>query len=657
MRRSVGILSGLLLLTVAAVGSSAPAKKPAAASKRYVRATPVGVGSPSARIAPSDAVSVQALLVGAKEVGAGDNAPAAPAAGPDSYLLFHAEFDTPASCQAAAEALPAKGAYAFNRFDRWADFFVKPDEEAKKAVLTSPGLFWVEIGRRLDVPPPPREVKGTSRSNPEAIVRGGISGLTGKGVLVAVIDSGIDFRHPDFITKDASGKPVSRIQYLWDTLGSHEPGKPGGKAPVSFPNGSSLGTLYTGEQLTAELQSGGTAIPAQDTNGHGTSCAGIAAGNGSALPDKRYLGVAPAADLIGVRIGPGPGLPNADMIGAVLTWLDEVAGSRPLVVSCSFGGQYAGRDGNRILERQINARFSPDRKGRALCIAAGNEGADPLHAEVSFGSAPGVLTWKAPASARTTLLDLYFDGPSTAIRVDVPLGSKLDPKTGKGYIYRVTKQLVWTISVPAGAGELRLTSTDGTPRKVDAYIKALGSADRAEFTGSCLSFGKQIGTPGTIPNAITVGSYDWNNVFEAARGQLVLGDVVRTSSDGKPAPITIGNLSSYSNPGYSRMEGVIKPEIVAPGQFHTAPCPNLPGKLLDASGRYQAFNGTSAATPYVSGVLALVLQKKPQITLGEIRDLLRTSASRDSYTGSVPNPRWGHGKLNLAAVQKLIGEL
>lgn len=657
MRRSVGVVTGLLLLTGAAVGWSAPAPKTRPASKRYVRATTLGMESRETRIAPADAASIQVLLVGAKQAGVADNAPAVPAAGPDSYLLFQAEFETPQACQAAVEALPPRGAYAFNRFDRWADFFVKPEEAARTAVLSSPGLVWVDIGRRVEVPPPPREVKGASRANPEAIVRGGLSGLTGKGVLVAVIDSGIDFRHPDFITRDAAGKPVSRIKYLWDTLGAYEAGKPGGKAPVSYPNGASLGTLYTGEQLTAELQSGGNAIPLLDTNGHGTSCAGIAAGNGSALPDKRYVGVAPDAEIIGVRIGPGPGLPNADMVGAVCSWLDELAGSRPLVISCSFGGQYAGRDGNRILERQLNARFSPDRKGRALCIAAGNEGADPIHASVSFGTTPGVVTWKAPSSAATTLLELYFDGPSTAVRVDVPAGSSLDPKTGKGYVYRVSKQLVWSIAVPPGAGELRLVSTDGTPRQADAYIKALGTADRAEFTGSCLAFGKQIGTPGTIPNAITVGSYDWNNLFEAARGQLVLGDVIRTSSDGKPAPITIGNLSTYSNPGYSRAAGVIKPEIVAPGQFHTAPSPSLPGKLLDASGKYQAFNGTSAATPYVSGILALVLEKKPQITLGEIRDLLKSSASRDSYTGSVPNPRWGHGKLNLPAVQKLIGEL
>lgn len=658
MHRNTPLLAGMLLLSAAAVGWSAPAKNApisAKPGKRY--SAPVALTAASAgRISPEDAVSVNVLLIGSKQAD-GSNPPAVQQEGPAAYVAMHAEFKDAAACQAACDALPAKGATPYSRFDRWADFWVKTDDASRSAVLASPGLVWVDIGRRLNVPPPPAPQVAAVRSSSEDIVRGGISGLTGKGVIVAVIDSGIDFRHPDFLTKDASGKTVTRVKYLWDTLTPWEPGKPGRKAPISYPNGTSVGTVYTQEDLNADLQAGSGRIPFQDTNGHGTSCAGIAAGNGAA--DRRYTGVAPDADIIGVRIGPGPSLPNADLVTAACDWLESVAGTQPMVINCSFGGQYAGRDGNRVQERQLNARFSPDRKGRALCIAAGNEGASRLHGETTFSSTPGVLTWNVPTTATGGSLELYFDSAETNITVTVPAGAKLDPKTGRGHVNQLTRKLVWSIDLPAGPGELRLTSTTGTNRSVDAYIKSWGGKESAAFTGPCATFGKQVGTPGTVANAITVGSYDWNALFEASRGTLLLADQIKTSSEGKPVPITIGQLSTYSNPGYSRAEGVIKPEIVAPGQFHIAATPlqEIPGKLLHANGKYQAFNGTSAATPYTAGIVALMLQKKPDLSLGEIRNLLTGSASRDAITGNVPNQKWGYGKLNLEAVQKLISQI
>jgi subtilisin family serine protease len=69
------------------------------------------------------------------------------------------------------------------------------------------------------------------------------------------------------------------------------------------------------------------------------------------------------------------------------------------------------------------------------------------------------------------------------------------------------------------------------------------------------------------------------------------------------------------------------------------------------------FNGTSAATPYVAGVIALVFQKQPKMTLAQVRELLKNNASQDSFTSAVPNPAWGYGKLDLNAVRKLLGKI
>jgi minor extracellular serine protease Vpr len=646
----------VLGLVFAATGAAWAAAPKAPAVKKLGPPVRLTVGA-AAPVSPADTAAIQSIWAIAKGGDASASDVVAPQPGGETFIVLHAEFDGAEACR----KLEAPGVHVFSRFDRWADIFIPAgDPAALKAVTAAPGIVWVEVGRRVTVPPPAPGRTAASRSQAETIVRGGLSGLTGKGVVVAIVDSGIDFRHPDFITKDAGGNPVSRIRCFWDTMASPSAGKPGRPGPVAFPNGTPVGTLYTQEDLTTDLRAAQPAIEPLDTNGHGTACAGIAAGGGAALPDRRYTGVAPDAELIGVRIGPGPGLPNAYLMGAICDWIDSIAGKSPAVVSCSFGGQYAGRDGERVAERHLSARFAPEVPGRALCVAAGNEGASGIHAEISFAgeTAPGVLTWNVPADATGGTLEVYMDSADASISLRTTPESNLDLRKGQGHVYPITKQVVWSIDLKPGAGELRLFSPTGAARKADAYVYGYGSRGRAEFTGSCVTFGKQVGTPGTAANAITVGSYDWNNEFETSRGAIVLADVIRTSSDGKPAPITIGGLSSYTCPGYTRT-GTIKPDITAPGQYHIAAAPTqpIPSLLLHASGKYRPFNGTSAATPYVAGVIALMMQKKPAITAGEIRRLLQAGGTSDRFTGSIPNPRWGYGKLDLAAVQKLLGSV
>src|SRR5262249_30281890 len=101
-----------------------------------------------------------------------------------------------------------------------------------------------------------------------------------------VIDSGIDFRHPDFIGKDATGQPVSRLLYFWDTMDGSG-ARSGPRPPAVDPDGAPFGRIYTRDELTAELRRPNGLLPTPAANGHGTACAGIAAGNGLAA-DGRY---------------------------------------------------------------------------------------------------------------------------------------------------------------------------------------------------------------------------------------------------------------------------------------------------------------------------------------------------------------------------------
>ncbi len=375
----------------------------------------------------------------------------------------------------------------------------------------------------------------------------------------------------------------------------------------------------------------------------------------------RYAGVAPEADLIAVRIGTGEELENAFLLGAVCEWLNEVAGKRPLVISCSFGGADGGHDGYLIEERQLDARFPLGAKGRAICIAAGNEGRDHFHADLTIGGndQPAHLRWTA---RHATKLQLYFqtDKLKDLISNDEHVKG-IDVSSLHATLHPLTHQAILSMVVLPGDGELLLSTDGGRTLLADAYFMPGEGAEFAEKQDGAAAAGysarNQIGTPGTANNAITVGSYDWNDRFDRFGKLSTLRPVNHLNPDMK-----IGGLSDYSNPGYLRIGKTVKPEIVSPGQWFTAAAAiNVPASR-DTTGLYRQFNGTSAATPYTAGVVALLMQKNPDLTLGEIKTALQKSATPPSkrvdpeHATPLPNPSWGYGKLDGTAVERLLGE-
>ncbi len=581
------------------------------------------------------------------------------------YVVLNIEFKTPAARRAVfsdQKKSAIKYAYVLTAIDRFADVFVETIE-AWDAIAKNPNIVRVEENRRVTAPPPPDVVRGDiSQAIPDNIVRGGLQGLTGKNVIIAVLDTGIDFRHPDFITYDQQGRPTSRISYLWDTSLSHKSGR-GNVAPVKFPNGTSIGTLFMKDQLTAELRSDRATIPATDVDGHGTACASVAVGNGNAdkmakakVHGKSVEGVAPDAEIIGVRLG-YRGLENVYLLNAIAEWLDKVAGKTPLVVSGSFGGHFSGHDGQRVEERQLNARFPLDKAGRAIVFAAGNEGADAIHAEAKFSGERKHIVWNAN---RETMIQIYFDSADDKVRITpsqaTPLGDKLTWEFNP-----LTKQYQANLVVAPGPGGIWLSNAEGRSGAAHLYFwnRNLGS-----FAPQSVSYSHLVGSPGNMENAITVGSYDWNDNFHSGGSPIFL-NAVCLGNDNKPLGITIGSLSCYSSPGPNR-NGTVKPDIVAPGEWYSSSYAKIPGVggaegwKVDSTGNYAAMNGTSAATPYTSGIVALMFEKKPTLTLGEIKRLLKGNASKTGlipFSQAIPNNNWGYGKLDMAAVNKIFSQL
>jgi subtilisin family serine protease len=216
----------------------------------------------------------------------------------------------------------------------------------------------------------------------------------------------------------------------------------------------------------------------------------------------------------------------------------------------------------------------------------------------------------------------------------------------KTFVHGLTQNGVVEVLASGGGGGFYIYSQSGKTYAADAYI------DGGSFPEALANYEKLVGTPGGAANAITVGSYDWNDAF------FYQGQMVEVPDFQLDKPLRIGRLSTYSSAGLARA-GQVKPDIVAPGQWFTAPWTiSKPAELPESSGQYALFNGTSAATPYTAGIIALLFEKQPALSLGELKDLLKSCATEDRpITGQVPNPNWGYGKLDVKALRKILKQL
>ncbi|MDX1946406.1 MAG: S8 family serine peptidase, partial [Pirellulaceae bacterium] len=336
-------------------------------------------------------------------------------------------------------------------------------------------------------------------------------------------------------------------------------------------------------------------------------------------------------------------LDSVYLINAFCEWLDQVAGNRPLVVSCSWGGQRGGRDGQTIAERHLSSLFPLDKVGRAICFAAGNQGDFLIHAPVAVGTQarPGEFSWVADGRALVTIYvesddldDLFIGGVDDTV---------IDPNNVHSYVNPLTKHAVLQVGV-TGNGKMYVYSGKGSRIGADAYIDGRAVA----FSEESYDLSKQPAFPSTADNVLSVGSYDWNDQFSYRGSIRLLTDVVHDQ------PLVIGVLSAYSNPGPRRFGDVFKPELVAPGQWYTAPAPQNVSTMRDSTGQYHTFNGTSSATPYTAGVIALALQANPRLTWGRLRGLLTANLTEDARTGKTPNGKWGYGKLDFAAAERFV---
>ncbi len=518
--------------------------------------------------------------------------------------------------------------------------------------------------------------------------------LSGKGIIIGIVDTGIDWRHLDFRNSDGTTRIIAMLDFS-------DPGDTNGDGSLDGPDQYG-GTLYTEQKINNALKGNGT-VNEKDIVGHGTHVAGSAAGNGrasgNAVPVGTYVGVAPEADLIIVKATRESGsttLESIDYINAV-AFIDSIANvlKRPYIVNLSLGGNLGPHDGNDLSEQAIdNLLSAPNSQGKAVVVSAGNDGDKNIHASGTFGNGITEIETKFSIPSYTPetdnlndyiVVEGWYSGISNySVKVVTPGSTSYGPissgresgfQTDEGAIsisnakggpsnLNGDKQILIQIydfdaSKPPKQGEWKINIIGSTGR-FDLWLSG-ASMDDAAITSN-IDHSVVLSTPGTAFYAITVGSYITKKNWIDLDGQSV----------GVPGLI-LGDVSSFSSQGPTR-DGRTKPEILAPGEkiaaSYSMDAPpdgkysifksgnsDLPNGYICSDGKHAVSQGTSFAAPHVSGVIALMFQKNPQLTASQIREALIASARTDQYTLNVPNNKWGYGKIGaLTALQYITGQ-
>jgi subtilisin family serine protease len=533
------------------------------------------------------------------------------------------------------------------------------------------------------------------------------TGFDGTGVVVGIIDTGIDAAHADF--RDADGQ--TRIAWLMqreppqgyqpeleDQFGCTDPAQ----APCAIYSASDLDTL---------LASQPGQVPA-DHDGHGTHVASIAAGNGGvSLPDPPvYFGVAPGATLIIASPSPGGGFSDPAILNAARFIFDRAAAmGMPAVVNVSLGSDYGPHDGTSALEKGLAALVGDGEPGKVMVVAAGNS---------------GTLYWQSDGGPYGIHTEAHISPHAVTRAPIVQPGAGADRVDGSAFVW-VTFQPGDTVSVglegPDGewigltdSGEEQGYDEDGNTAAVinalvngkstltqdsnsavvywdghwqgddefavllsgkgDAQLWVTGIGGGAPGQSLGLNFARALRTgtisvPASHPELIAVGCtlnrIEWSAL--GMQGQIAL------QSFGGATP-AIPDSTCYFSAAGPNARGVMKPDLLAPGAmvaaamsqdadprldplsiFHSGGCPNPEVPCYVTDERHAITSGTSMSAPFVTGAAALLLQADPSLTQAEVKELLQAGAARP--TGWVPyDDQQGPGELDMLGALQVYEE-
>lgn len=455
-------------------------------------------------------------------------------------------------------------------------------KEGVYALASYPEIEYVEKPKRLYF-----SVLNSKRISCITPVRNPPFDLEGEGTLIAILDSGIDYAHPDFRNPDGT----TRIRYLWDqTL----PGTP--------PEGFSRGREFTAEDINQALlaptpEAAFSIVPSRDVSGHGTFVAGIAAGNGN-VGGPAYSGVAPKASLLIVKLG-APSESDFPRTTELMEGLNYVIGKseelgQPVAVNISIGNSYGSHTGTSLLETYLNQMAG--RYKNVIVVGSGNEGARAGHTAGQLATGVrkeiALQIGNTEPSLNLQLWKSYADTFDIALRSPSGESTGPIPRTPGARRYRLqdtelliyygeprpynNRQEIYIEFLPAysyvnpGIWTLELYGENVSSGFYQLWLPSSGVLNtQTRFLSPETSLTLTI--PSTADKVVTVGAYDG----------------------------LTGRYADFSGRGFVELPWDAKPDLAAPGVAITS---TIPG------GGYGTESGTSMATPFVTGSSALLME-------------------------------------------------
>lgn len=500
------------------------------------------------------------------------------------------------------------------------------------------------------------------------------SPYTGKGVLVGIVDEGLDWNHPDF--KDSLGR--TRVLNYWDHSTSV-----GGSVPQPY----GYGIVWDSAAINSQL-----CTSTENTTAHGTTVAGKAVGNG--LANGTNKGMAPDANIVIVETNFG--LPNWTLtIADACDYIFNIADSlgMPAVINLSLGTYLGSHDGNDPASEYIE-QLLEEHPGRIVVCAAGNSGTKGkyhVHGDIDSDTSFVWLVNNPSAGAALGPNHIYFDlwsnqadanfqfaygadlpGPTYGFRGNSPFRQAQGSINIPTYdtIYNSIGQRIATIEsyteIINGSYHLEgyFSTIDSTSYLFRFMTTGGGSYDM--WSGSWMGindFVTNIPSPNILPNIVHYHMPDslqtivssWN----CSEKVISVGNIrnrsqfINKNGNAYSPPLysAVGQLHPTSSKGPSRTN-VVKPDVSAGGEVSLGAAPiwllsnSIYNNLIDSGGWHVINGGTSMASPVVAGISALYLEKCDKANYANFKESLITSCFSDGFTGNTPNMAYGYGKPN-----------
>ena len=535
------------------------------------------------------------------------------------YNPIDREWDLIVKYSGSLDCVRALGAQVVEMQNEFAIITIR--ESLIDAMSDCPAVEYVEKPKRLFF-----QIENGKRASCITPVQRPPLSLSGRGVLVAVIDSGIDYENDVFRNADGT----TRIRSLWDQT---IPGNP--------PEGYVIGTEYTREEINEALsaptrQERLQIVPSQDASGHGTSVAGIAAGN-----SDEYQGVAYESELLIVKLGipREEGFPRTTELIQALDYVVRKAleYQMPVAINLSFGNTYGPHDGSSLLERFIEDIANTWKS--VICIGTGNEGN-------TAGHTSGVLV-----DSEETVIELAVQENSPSLNVQI----------WKAYFDLVDISLISSSGVRIGPIQEQLGSQrfnvgntqvllyygEPSPFSIDQEI-FIDFLPRETYIDS--GVWRIVLTPRDIVNGEYALWLPSQAVLNPGTGFLFPTEE-RTLTIPSTSYQTIGvgaydsatfTYADFSGRGPAGPGRRAKPDIVAPGVDITAPIPG---------GDFEELSGTSFATPFATGGAALLMEwgivkgNDPFLYGEKVKAYFQRGARPFVGITQYPSPLVGYGAL------------